>query len=117
MCSPLRSRPQGRGRGLLGPAHGRRPDAGRASPRIARAPCGGGTWVSPHGWLGPRMRKCGGGGRSEEEENHRDEQAVAAGAPPGSLGSVGSGSFGCDGAAAAKAGLAGRARAAEQASG
>ena len=58
--------------------------------------------------------------RAPDEEvqgDHRDEEAAAAGAPPGSLGSAGSGRFGGDGVAAAEAGLAGRARAAEQASG
>lgn len=116
MLSPLRILGAGAGQKAARAGPWPRLDAGRAAPRIARAACGGGTWVSPHGWLGSRMRKCGVGG-GEEEENHRDEEAVAAGAPPGSLGSVGSGSFGGGGAAAAKAGLAGRARAAEQASG
>ena len=58
--------------------------------------------------------------RAPDEEvqgDHRDEEAVVAGAPPGSLGSAGSGRFGGYGVAAAEAGLAGRARAAEQASG
>lgn len=58
--------------------------------------------------------------RAPDEEvqgDHRDEEAVVAGAPPGSLGSAGSGRFGGYGVAAAEVGLAGRARAAEQASG
>lgn len=81
----------------------------------ARAPCGGGTWASPHGWLGPRMRKYRAG--EGRREDHRDEEAAAAGAPLGSVGSVGSGRLRGGGAAAAEAGLARRARAAEQASG
>ena len=58
--------------------------------------------------------------RAPDEEvrgDHRDEEAAAAGAPPGSLGSAGSGRLGGYGAAAAEAGLAGRARAAEPTSG
>jgi hypothetical protein len=44
---------------VSGASGGWRYQPGRAALRIARAPCGGGIETRPHGWLWPRMRKCG----------------------------------------------------------
>lgn len=58
VCSPLRVLEAGAGQRPPDLAEGGSPYREEPPQGCARAQCGGGTWASPHGWLGPRMRKC-----------------------------------------------------------